>query len=75
VLDPGAPKVHVAVVHLDIARTALVRDPADRTDERQVLRLGRDPEELPGLEVHRHLDREAGIPVEALVRCHQAKPY
>ena len=74
-LDPGAPQVHVAIVRLDVARAALVGDVRDRADEREMLRLGRDPEELTGLEVDRHLDREAGIPVEALVWCHQGKPY
>ncbi len=36
-----------------------------------MLGLGRDPEELAGLKVDRNLDGEAGIAVEALVRCHQ----
>ena len=40
-----------------------------------MLRLGRDPQELAGLQVDRHLDSEAGIAVEALVWCHQDKPY
>ena len=74
-LDPGAPQVHVAVVGLDVARSALVRDVRDRPHEREMLRFGRDSEELTGLEIDRHLDREAGIPVEALVWCHQDKPY
>ena len=40
-----------------------------------MLGLGRDPEELAGLQVDRHLDREARIAVEPLVWRHQGKPY
>ena len=36
-----------------------------------MLRLGRDPQELPRLEVDGDLDRKAGVPVEPLVRSHQ----
>ena len=48
--------------------------PCDGADERQVLRLGGDSEELARLQVHRYLDGEARIPVEVLVRRHQGKP-
>ena len=75
VLDARALQMRVAVVGLDVARAALVGDTRDRADERQVLRLGRDPEELTGLEIDRHFDREPCIPVEPLVRCHIGKPY
>jgi hypothetical protein len=73
--DTCSAKVHVAVVRFDVPCAALIGDTADRADERQVLRFGRDAEELTGLEIDRHLDREAGVPVEALVWCHQCKPY
>ena len=43
VLDAGALQMSVAVVGLDVPRAALVGDMRDRADERQVLRLGRDP--------------------------------
>ena len=75
VLDPRALQVSIAVVDLDEARAALVGDPADRADQRQVLRVGRDPEELPGLEVDCDLDRKACVPVEPLRRRHKPKPY
>ena len=75
VLDHGALQVGVAIVHVHEAGAALVRDAADRARERQVLRVGRDPEELPGLEVDGDLDRKACVPVEPLVRRHGGKPY
>ena len=63
----------VAVVRLDVPSPPLVRDATDRANERKVLGLGRDSEELAGLKVDRHLDREAGIAVESLVSCHQPR--
>jgi len=39
-----------------------------------MLRLGRNPEELTGLEVDGHLDHEPCISVETFVRCHMSKP-
>jgi hypothetical protein len=70
VLDPCALQVVVAVEHLDIARAALVRDPADGSNQGKMLRVGRYPEELPRLEVEGDLDREACVPVEPLRRTH-----
>ena len=70
VLDPRALQMSVAVVGLDVARAALVGDTPDRADQRQVLRLGRDPEELTGLEVDCDFDRKPCVPVEPLVRRH-----
>jgi hypothetical protein len=70
VLDPRALEVVVAVEHLHIARATLVCDPADSPDQREMLRVGRDPEELPRLEVDGDLDRKACVPVEPLRRTH-----
>ncbi len=69
-LDPRALQMVVAVEHLDIARAALVRDPADGPDQGEMLRVGRDPKELPRLEVDGDLDRKACVPVEPLRRTH-----
>ena len=59
VLDHRPPQVRVAVDDLDVAGAALVRDAADGADQREMLRIGRDPQELPRLEVDGDLDRKA----------------
>jgi hypothetical protein len=69
-LHPRTLQMVVAVEHLDIARPALVRDAPDCSDQREMLRVGRDPEELPRLEVDGDLDRKACVPVEPLRRTH-----
>ena len=74
-LDARAFQVVVAVDDLDETGSALVRHAADRADRREMLRIGRDPEKLPRLEVDTDLDRKARIPVEPLVRRHQPKLY
>ncbi len=71
VLDPRALQVVVSVEHLDVPGPALVGNAADRADQREVLRIGRDPKELPGLEVDSDLDGQACVPVEPLRRAHQ----
>ena len=75
VLDARALQVRVAIVRLDVPGAPLVGDTPDRPDKGQMLRIGRDPEELPGLEVDGDLDRKACIPVEPLVRRHKPRPY
>jgi hypothetical protein len=59
VLDEGSPQVRVPVHDLDVPGAALVRDPPHGSDQRQMLRIGRDPQELPRLEVDGDLDRKA----------------
>src|SRR5262245_39175446 len=63
----------VAVVRLDVPRAALVRDTADCAHERRGVGPRRDAEEVPRLEVDRHLHRKPRVPVEPLVRCHMTK--
>ena len=73
--DPRAPDVRIGVERLDVLRAALVRDLGDRADERQVVGMARDAQQLARLEVDPDLDGEAGVPRESLVRSHSSAAY
>ena len=66
--------MRVGVDRLDVPRATLVGDLRDCPDKRQVLGVGRDAEQLPGLEVDPYLDGEACVAGEALVRSHATQP-
>jgi hypothetical protein len=67
VLDARALQMSVPVLRLNVPRAALVGDTSDRADEREMLGLRGDPQELARLEIDGNFDGKPGVPVEALV--------
>ena len=74
-LDPGAPDVLVGVVDVDVAGAVLVGDTGDRACQRRVLGQGDHPDHLTFTDVRPHLDREAGVALEALLWSHGGEAY
>ena len=67
--------MRVGVDHLDVLGAALVGDLGDRADERQVIGVARDPQQLARLEVDPDLDGEAGVAGESLLGSHGSAAY
>ncbi len=73
--NPRPPDVRVRVQRFDVLGTALVRNFRDRPDQRQVVRMSRNAQQLAGLEVDSDLDGEAGVACESLLGSHSCAAY
>ena len=75
VQDPRPPDMRIGERRLDVACATRVRDLGDGANQREVIGMAVDPQQLPRLEVDADLDDEPGVPRDALLGRHGARAY